>query len=133
MSKIENNIIEFNSKSNIVIDEIKEKLKNLTKKLEEPEFKYKDHCNFLREQVDTISKNAINEINDSKKKFFQEIDVYEIKCRHIAEEEQLKKWYIQELIDKSNEKLVEWQINMKNADNVEKSLVNLSLDESRDN
>ena len=133
MSTIENSILEYNSKANNVIEEIKERLKSLHKILEEPEYKYKEHCNFLRDQVQTISKGAIDEINNCKEKFFTEIDYYELKCQHRAEQEQVKKMYIQELINKSNEKLLKWQAFMDNADRVEKSLASLNLNGTESN
>ena len=133
MSQIEDNILEYNTRATNVIEEIKEKLRSLHKILEEPEYEYKDHCNFLREQVQVISTNAIDEINCCRDKFFQEIDVYELKCKRIAEQEQMKKMYIQELINKSNEKLLKWQAHMENADKVEQILSNMSLNRTTTN
>ena len=132
MSQIEKNILEYDTKASNVINDIKEKLKSLHKILEEPEYQYKDHCNFLREQVQIISTNAIDEINCCKDKFFNEIVMYELKCKHIAEQEQIKKMYIQELINKSNEKLLKWQVHMENADKVEQILSNMNLNGSTD-
>jgi hypothetical protein len=118
---IERNYQDFNGQADQIMRDIQVKLDGLTDKLKsQPKYEYKQHCLFIREQVEISTNDAIAQINECRLRILNEIDVYEQKCAEIAEEELQKKIYLQELIDKGNKKLTEWKNCMSLADRAEK-------------
>jgi hypothetical protein len=117
---LEANYQGFNVQADKIMHDIKDKLDTLTMKLtSQPEYEYRQHCGFIREQVDLTTNDAIAQINDCRERILKEVDLYEQKCAAIAEEEMQKKIFLQQIIEKGNKKLEEWKNCMSLADKAE--------------
>jgi hypothetical protein len=122
-TKLDDSCSNFNQTSDIIIKQISDTIDNLKKLIQEPTFEYKEHCKFIREQVDDITSNAIIRINESKTQILNDVDIYEHNCGQIALEQLNKKAYLQSVIDKNQQKLNEFQnIIRKDLEKCEKSL-----------
>lgn len=122
-TKLDDSCSNFNQTSDIVIQQICDTIDNLKKLIQEPNFEYKEHCKFIREQVEDITSKAIIRINESKTQILRDVDVYEHNCGQIAIDQLNKKAYIQSIIDKNQQKLNEFQnVIRKDLDKCEKAL-----------
>ena len=118
------NYLDFSRSADDIIQEIKDKLANLNKMIEEPEFDYKRHCDYIREQVDIVTNSALKRIEDSRTKIMGDVNEYELQCNAIAQDQLRKKMYLMEIIEKSHKKIDQWKHCANDLDEQEKEINN---------
>lgn len=117
------------------INEIKVKIENLTNNKQNGAMRIKDHCDFIRSEVDLAAESAICEINKLRDGLLGQIFEYEQNCLKNLEENSKRIEKLETIIETNNDFLLKWnkkikEYNLTDEDAKEaNTLANISLEE----